>query len=318
MALVAAGACSGDAASRTGATRSVSARTHAGAHAAAAAADAELPAAEKERARGSEQLASQGAGRGATPGAADVALVRAWFAGKRAGKPELPDRLFVDGQPVTAERFLKTIDQGDLFALEKRTPLRHVADSLAGDALAGEKTRTISVDTGAPSPTCHGDDEECEGHEWLEMTFDDRGRLRALNAAAAACPFVYAAGSIQPLALEGEVLRNVNRPSRETTQALRLHSIARCETTIRVRIAEEKAETSFLDAVHIEIDGVAVLPTNCRDEPGAEAPAYCRDDGVRHVIAQGDALDLVFAPPPGTGCGRVVLRANGYCLPSAR
>ena len=140
----------------------------------------------------------------------------------------------------------------------------------------------------------------------------------ALHAAAAACPMVYAAGAVQPLALEGEVLRNVDRRSRETTRALHLHSIARCETTIRVRIAEEKAETSFLDAVHIEVDGARVLPSNCASEPGADQPAYCRDDGVRHRLGQGDVLDLVFRPPPGTACGGVVLRANGYYLPAPR
>ena len=144
------------------------------------------------------------------------------------------------------------------------------------------------------------------------------GACSALHAAAAACPMVYAAGAVQPMALEGEVLRNVNRPSREATRALHLHSIARCETTIRVRIADEKAETSFLDAVHIEIDGARVLPTTCRAEPDADQPAYCRDDGVHHRLGQGDALDLVFRPPPGTACGSVVLRANGYYLPAPR
>lgn len=103
----------------------------------------------------------------------------------------------------------------------------------------------------------------------------------------AACPFVDVAGADGEWARVGEVLRNVRYD--DETQALALPAAS--QSIRRVRLSEEKHEVTHLDAVHLEVNGIAIAPTSCR---GSAPPAYCEVDGRPWVMHQGDTLELVF------------------------
>jgi len=117
----------------------------------------------------------------------------------------------------------------------------------------------------------------------------------------AACPFVYVVAA-EGEALAGEILRNLRGASAYATQTLALGGVPR---GVEVVLREEKPETTYLDSVSLEVDGVVHAPVGC----GAEA--YCEADGVPFVMREGDELRLRFAAPAGEG----VLRASGYYVP---
>ncbi|MEZ4252293.1 MAG: hypothetical protein R3B99_29115, partial [Polyangiales bacterium] len=78
---------------------------------------------------------------------------------------------------------------------------------------------------------------------------------------------------------------------------------------LRVRLSEEKPETTYLDAVALVVDGVHVVPRACES---AAPPAYCIADGTYFVLREGERLDLDFDAPPG---GPATLEAHGYYRP---
>ncbi len=124
----------------------------------------------------------------------------------------------------------------------------------------------------------------------------------------AACPHVYVeiAGKFVS---QGEILRNLSSPQRNGHQALRLHfrGTSPQDELVHVQLREEKAETTYLDSVWIEVNGVSYAPTACGRE------SYCTTDSVFHEIAQGEVLDLHFALPSTTEF--VQLEAVGHYIP---
>ncbi len=120
-----------------------------------------------------------------------------------------------------------------------------------------------------------------------------------------ACPYVYevAGGGLE---FRGEILRDVRGAAAATTQSLPL-STGEGETTIM--LTEEKPEVTFLDAVHVEVDGQVILPRECI--ANATLP-YCAADGTPHVMRFGDSLSLTFDAPAGAR----VLVAHGYYVPT--
>lgn len=121
----------------------------------------------------------------------------------------------------------------------------------------------------------------------------------------AACPFVYEVIG-DDVRFAGEILRYVRSKDLETTQSLALATRA---TTIR--IVEEKLETTYLDAVWLEVDGVRVAPKACAAVPSLP---YCAADGEYHVMNLGDVLELEFDAPAGAR----QLVARGYYIPVKR
>ncbi len=121
-------------------------------------------------------------------------------------------------------------------------------------------------------------------------------------AEVAACPFVYLMQSDGTLALQGEILRNLVGEDAYALQSLPLDG-----GSLRVRLAEEKREVTYLDEIYVEVDGVRVEPRACDD---AQRPAYCDADHQPFVMREGDALDLAFE-----ATGEARLFARGYYLP---
>ncbi|MFO0548689.1 MAG: hypothetical protein U0271_09890 [Polyangiaceae bacterium] len=135
------------------------------------------------------------------------------------------------------------------------------------------------------------------------------GRLKQACDQLAACPYVYVVNG-EKETLAGEILRELRGKAAYTTQELALDPIPG-ERTLRVRVKEEKLETTHLDAIELDIDGVAQSPKACAT---ADAPAYCVADGVPLLLRQGDALELEFDLPPSAS--EVRLRAQGYYVPT--
>jgi hypothetical protein len=91
--------------------------------------------------------------------------------------------LFVDSQRANEQNFIDFLTHTEgLFELEAHTPMSYLETSVGGDAFPDQETRTVIVHTGVPGPDCGGD---CEGYEWIEITFDEQGEIVALHVSAA-------------------------------------------------------------------------------------------------------------------------------------
>ena len=72
---------------------------------------------------------------------------------------------------------------------------------------------------------------------------------------------------------------------------------------------ERKPETTYLDSIALEVDGVVLAPAAC---PGA---AYCADDGNYHLLERDRSIDVPFDLTPGADCRTARVIANGYYVP---
>lgn len=257
--------------------------------------------------------------------ATDKELVGTWFAELHAGRtPELPNTLFVDGQEASEDDFMSFVYHGSqgpsdrYYAYTVRDPIRVGPCQNSLEVPGAERCLWLS-----PGSTplldryeCRG--EGCEGYEWIQFFLDAQGELVGASVTAVACPFVYLRRG-EGWAYQGEILRELRRPSLEGAQTLALELDAQScpsragQARVRVELAEEKREITHLDAVALELaDGRRVLPDAC--EAGG-ALAFCRRDGVRAVLEQGDTLELSFTIEPDDCEGRVRLWASGYYVP---
>jgi hypothetical protein len=100
-----------------------------------------------------------------------------------------------------------------------------------------------------------------------------------------ACPWLYVStgGAFER---RFEILRNVR--DHERTEITPLGPVT--ESTVTIRIAEEKDEITYLDAFYLEVDGVAVVADN---------PLLAADDDDYLILHQGESVDLQFVVPPG-------------------
>jgi hypothetical protein len=123
-----------------------------------------------------------------------------------------------------------------------------------------------------------------------------------------ACPFVYVQRGSDWIYV-GEILRELRDPSLEAHQSLAIPRWAARERVLRVRLAEEKRETTYLDQIYLDVNGHRVAPSGC-----AQADAWCTEDRARHVLRTGDLLDLEFEIPEGV-TNDLTLWALGYYTP---
>lgn len=131
----------------------------------------------------------------------------------------------------------------------------------------------------------------------------------------AACPHVYvleAAG----FAHKGEILRDLRRPELAAAQRLAFTRPQRFRAergVITVEIREQEPETSFIDALALELDGRRILPIVCR----AGEAAICSEDGRPAILRQGEVLSLEFEVGELTADSKLALWAVGYYVPTA-
>ncbi|MFB6356392.1 MAG: hypothetical protein ABEJ65_07745, partial [bacterium] len=135
-------------------------------------------------------------------------------------------------------------------------------------------------------------------------------RFYRTTAHPRACPYVYVKqnGSYQ---YKGEILRNVMGKSQQTVQSLELENGLCAKDTLRVKISEEKPETTYLDNVQLQAGNQSIQPGRCQTDAGD----ICRDDQVFKKLSRGDTLELEFDLSDVKNCGDLKLRADGYYVP---
>lgn len=124
----------------------------------------------------------------------------------------------------------------------------------------------------------------------------------------AACPYVYVKEE-DHFVRRGEILRNLSSPALNGHQTLPLDlsETPRVGGFVHIQLREEKAETTYLDSIWLQADGVDYLPAAC------DRHAYCTTNDVFHRVAEGERLDLYFAVPPTVARAR--LEAVGHYVP---
>lgn len=133
----------------------------------------------------------------------------------------------------------------------------------------------------------------------------------------AACPHVYVRQA-EGMVHRGEILRELRRPELAAAQALDVSRPQRMSDTdglLEIEIRETEPETTHLDAVALEVDGVLVPPIACAQTP---APAYCDEDGRAWLLERGDALRLAFAVGRPRADDAVRVWASGFYQPEQR
>ena len=126
----------------------------------------------------------------------------------------------------------------------------------------------------------------------------------------AACPFVDLIDDSGVPHRIGEILRHVRYENRTQTLALPSEGLE----VRHVRLSEEKNEITYLDAVHLEVNGRVVSPRSCMRSHG---PRYCEPDGRPWVLEEGDMLDLTFDVGHVRSDDDVHLVATGHYRPLA-
>jgi hypothetical protein len=104
-----------------------------------------------------------------------------------------------------------------------------------------------------------------------------------------ACPWVYVHNG-RVFERHSEILRNLNSKAKEGTQRQSLGQVPVHAGIIRLQIREEKPETTYLDALHLEVNGLTIQ----LHPETAEAPILNTVDGDYLVLRKGDTYELKF------------------------
>lgn len=181
---------------------------------------------------------------------------------------------------------------------------------------------TIEIGGSRMSPYCdhfNGDEECGSGGVYTTYYFNKKATIIASSNYGEACPFVYTRDAKQAWSYQGEILRNLRRPSLEGPQTLAVHVTQQeCDTgVLHIKLTEEKQETTWLDAVSVQVGAHRIAPTRCTRDA---SDALCTDDARYRKLEQGDEVELLFALPHDarTACsaGDVRVHADGYYIPT--
>ncbi len=99
-----------------------------------------------------------------------------------------------------------------------------------------------------------------------------------------ACPWVYVSNG-RTFERRGEILRNLKSKTLEATQRQALGPVTVQNGVIRLQIREEKPETTYLDALYLEVGGTPIRP---------DASLLAGVDQRYLVLRQGDSYELTF------------------------
>lgn len=199
------------------------------------------------------------------------------------------------------------------------------AASIQADTMSSRIKASIMVNHSDTNPFCaqFNGDEGCfggGGGEVFTFYLDEDADIIAVSRIGHACPFVYTQTEDGAWSYRGEILRHLNSPEREGSQTLMVAIPERecTEGRVRVRITEEKRETTFLDTATLQVGDSYIVPNRCLG--GREGPfQVCEDDGVYLQLERGDALEFVFDLPLESRavCSEQggIVHADGYYVP---
>lgn len=166
----------------------------------------------------------------------------------------------------------------------------------------------------------HGDERCGGGGMYTAYYFNEDAEIIATHSYGVACPFVYTRDTDESWSFQGEILRDLRRPSLEDSQTLSVRIAPQeCERgVVHIKIAEEKPETTWLDAVYMQVGEDIVRPAMC---VATSEEAMCEDDARYKVIERGEELLLEFHLPGESSRSSclaqdVTLHANGYYVPT--
>lgn len=120
-----------------------------------------------------------------------------------------------------------------------------------------------------------------------------------------ACPWLYVFDGTS-YQRTSEILRNLRGMGSQRLETTPLSAAYVIDGAIHLRVAEEKDETTTLDALYLLVDGVPVYASDSR--LGAV-------DGAVVTLGQGDSFDLRFGVGDLAGDASMVVVAVGYYVP---
>jgi hypothetical protein len=126
------------------------------------------------------------------------------------------------------------------------------------------------------------------------------------SAGCAACPFVEV-WTQQGWVRIGEILRHIDAPEKKSWDKL---SLVHTGGRLTIRLLEEKAEITKLDAIGIRTDDGFILPTTC----GSALAKWCKLDGGVFEMVEGD-IQVFHFDLPLQALGKVSLEAFGHYEP---
>lgn len=122
----------------------------------------------------------------------------------------------------------------------------------------------------------------------------------------AACPFVEV-WTQQGWVRIGEILRHIDAPEKKSWDKL---SLVHTGGRLTIRLLEEKAEITKLDAIGIRTNDRFILPTTC----GSSLARWCKLDGSVFEMVEGD-IQVFHFDLPLQALGKVSLEAFGHYEP---
>jgi hypothetical protein len=143
-----------------------------------------------------------------------------------------------------------------------------------------------------------------EAGQVIEKTLEMIDMDRAWDCIS--CPWLYVwdgTGFVR----RTEIIADLFGPDLEATQRTDVGSVIVQNGVAVVRISEEKQETSYLDAIWLEIVGTTALP---------DVPALAAVDGERVTLGTGQYLDVTFRTDLPDGQYPAAVAATGYYVPA--
>lgn len=259
----------------------------------------------------------------------DRSIARGWFdALATRGRLPAGSISLRDGRRIQKAAFVKQSRElissfaahGEPLVIDRRTPISRIDedDDWLSDSELPPYAYILSVRPSAAGyMSCVArHPEDCEGFETFYLFVNASGEIIAQSMIEVACPYVYVKDASGGRHKVGEILRELRGSSQRATQALRLPEVSRGQDVLEIELSEEKAETTYLDAVWLEGGGHTLRPRACDDS--ADAPTYCDEDSEDMILSEGETLRLEFDLPAGAHEHRWELVATGYYIPTAQ
>ncbi len=129
------------------------------------------------------------------------------------------------------------------------------------------------------------------------------------------CPWLYVYDG-QKYVRESEVIKDLAGIDYCATSSLNLSSQAIHQGRLKIKISEEKQETSYLDQIILKIDGQVYYPHRINGEIVSGLKSI---DKNYIILKKGESIELEFLVPESVkDSSKIVLLTNGYYIPGKK